>query len=375
MEDLSFFKGKKILITGHTGFKGSWMCKVLSMEEAEVTGYALNPPTSPSLYEMSGLSGKIHSIVGDVRDLPHLMKVFQEVQPEIVIHMAAQPIVRESYENPVYTYEVNVMGTVNVLECVRKTRSVRSFLNVTTDKVYLNREWSWGYRECEELNGYDPYSNSKSCSELVTSSYVNSFFRDSGVDLCRKAAISTARAGNVIGGGDFAADRIIPDCIRTIQAGRAASEAPEIIVRNPYSTRPYQHVLEPVIAYLQLAQAQYEDPGLANNYNVGPDDCDCLTTGDLVTLFCDKWNQSNPDNVTWKNVHDGGPHEANFLKLDCSRLKSTLGWQPRWHVEQAIEKIVHWTGVYLSGDDVAACMEEQIHDFIGHVIDETNKIK
>lgn len=352
MFDIRFWKNKKVLITGHTGFKGSWMSQVLIMAEAEVTGYALAAPTNPSLFDICKLDERMNSITGDIRDIEHLMKVFAEVQPEIVIHMAAQPIVRDSYKDPVYTYETNVMGTVNVLEAVRNCQSVRSFINVTTDKVYLNKEWQWGYRENEELNGYDPYSNSKSCSELVTSSYKNSFFQN------RDIAITTCRAGNVIGGGDFANDRIIPDCIRAVQNGQ------EIIVRNPYSTRPYQHVLEPVIAYLMIAQAQYENPSLAGNYNVGPDDADCWTTGQLVTVFCDKWNQENGSNLVWKNVHDGGPHEANFLKLDCSKLKATFGWKPRWNIEKTMEKIVEWSKCYLTNNDVILCMKEQIEEFV-----------
>lgn len=350
--NLNFYKNKKILITGHTGFKGSWMCKLLTDAGAIVTGYALAPPTNPSLFEICRLAEKMDSIIGDIRDLSHLQRVFEKSQPEIVIHMAAQPLVRDSYKNPVYTYEVNVMGTVNILECVRNSSSVQSFLNVTTDKVYLNREWEWGYRENEELNGYDPYSNSKSCSELVTSSYKQSFFNDS------KIAISTARAGNVIGGGDFAADRIIPDCIRAAQAGQ------DIVVRNPYSTRPYEHVLEPIVAYLLICQAQYEDIKYAGNYNVGPDETDCWTTGDLVTLFCDKWNGVTGEAIRWKNEHDGGPHEANFLKLDCSKLKNTFGWKPKWNVEVTMEKIVEWFQVYMNNKDVAACMTEQIKEFI-----------
>lgn len=350
--DSSFYNGKKVLLTGCTGFKGSWMCQVLNMAGAEVTGYALDKPTDPSLFDLLGLASQMSSIRGDVRDLEHLKVVFSEVRPEIVIHMAAQPIVRESYKNPVYTYETNVMGTVNILEAVRGCDSVRSFVNVTTDKVYLNKEWQWGYRENEELNGFDPYSNSKSCSELVTSSYKNSFFQ--GQDI----AISTCRAGNVIGGGDFASDRIIPDCIRAVQRGE------NIIVRNPYSTRPYQHVLEPVIAYLMIAQAQYQDFTMAGNYNVGPDDIDCWTTGDLVTLFCDKWNEANGTNVTWKNVHDGGPHEANFLKLDCSKLKSVFGWKPTWNVEQTIEKIVEWSSLFVKGEGIKECTKKQIEEFI-----------
>lgn len=346
-----FYQDKKVLITGHTGFKGSWMCKVLINAGAKVTGYALEAPTDPSLFELCKLSGEMNSVIGDIRELSRLQKLFKEVQPEIVIHMAAQPIVRESYKNPVYTYDVNVMGTVNVLECVRQCDSVKSFVNVTTDKVYLNKEWEWGYRENEELNGYDPYSNSKSCSELVTSSYKNSFFAD------RDIAITTVRAGNVIGGGDFADDRIIPDCVR------AASEGREIIVRNPYSTRPYQHVLEPVVAYLMIAQAQYENRNLAGSYNVGPDDTDCWTTGELVTLFCDKWNKEMKTNINWKNVYDGGPHEANFLKLDCSKLKATFGWNPHWNVETSVEKIVEWSKVYLDGQNVSTCMDDQIKAF------------
>jgi len=350
--DICKYKGKRVLVTGHTGFKGSWMCSVLLTLGAEVTGYALEPVTSPSLFELCGLKSRMNSVIGDVRNLESLQKVFDKTQPEIVIHMAAQPIVRESYKNPVDTYAINVMGTVNVLECIRHTSSVRSFVNVTTDKVYLNKEWEWGYRENEELNGYDPYSNSKSCSELVTSSYKNSFFSDG------KVAISTARAGNVIGGGDFAADRIIPDCVRAVTSGK------NIIVRNPYSTRPYQHVLEPVYAYLLIAMNQYKDGSLAGNYNVGPDDCDCWTTGDLVTLFCDKWKKVSGNEVKWINQYDGGPHEANFLKLDCSKMKSTFSWKPRWNVEQAVEKLVEWYYEQANGNDIGDCMQRQINMFL-----------
>lgn len=347
-----FYKGKKVLITGHTGFKGSWMCQLLIMAGAEVTGYALEAPTDPSLYRLLSLDKRINSAIGDIRDLQHLRRVFEDVKPEIVIHMAAQPIVRDSYKDPVYTYETNVMGTVNVLETIREFDSVKSFVNVTTDKVYLNREWNWGYRENEELNGYDPYSNSKSCSELVTSSYKNSFFQD------RDIAITTCRAGNVIGGGDFANDRIIPDCIRAVEAGK------EITVRNPYSTRPYQHVLEPVVTYLMIAQEQYERRDLAGSYNVGPDDTDCWTTGDLVSLFCKEWNEVNDAGSRWVNVHDGGPHEANFLKLDCSKLKNTIGWHPKWNIETAMKKIVEWYAIYLRGGDISECTCRQIEEFL-----------
>lgn len=348
MFDLNFYKGKKVLVTGHTGFKGSWMCKVLTNMGAEVAGYSLNPPTNPSLFEIAEIEKDIKSYIGDIRDLKKLKAVFDEFQPEIVLHLAAQPIVRDSYKDPVYTYETNVMGTVNILECVRNSESVKSFLNVTTDKVYENKEWCWGYRENEPLDGYDPYSNSKSCSELVTHSYKNSFFKDSDI------AISTARAGNVIGGGDFANDRIVPDCIR------AAEKKEDIIVRNPHSTRPYQHVLEPVYAYLMIAAKQYEDGKYAGYYNVGPDDVDCFTTGNLVDLFISKWGEG----MKWIDKFDGGPHEANFLKLDCSKLKSTFGWKPHWNLDTAIEMTVEWTKCWLSGGNIRECMDKEIENFL-----------
>ncbi len=347
MFDLSFYKGKKVFVTGHTGFKGSWLCKMLVELGAEVTGYSLEPPTEPSLFYIAGIDKKVNSVIGDIRDYNRLKETFDKANPEIVLHLAAQPIVRESYKNPAYTYETNVMGTVNILECVRNSDCVKSFLNVTTDKVYLNKEWEWGYRENEELDGYDPYSNSKSCSELVTHSYKNSFFADG-------PAISTARAGNVIGGGDFAEDRIIPDCVR------AALVKQDIVVRNPFSTRPYQHVLEPLYAYLMIAAKQYEDPKFAGYYNVGPDDVDCFKTGALVDLFVKKWG----DDLKWINRYDGGPHEANFLKLDCSKLKSSFGWKPRWNLDTAIEKVVEWTKCWHSNGNIEECMKNQINDFL-----------
>lgn len=347
MFDISFYKGKKVLITGHTGFKGSWLCRILVNAGAEVTGYSLEAPTNPNLFSICDVEDKMNSIIGDVRDLEHMKKVFEEVQPEIVLHLAAQPIVRDSYKAPVYTYETNVMGTVNICECVRLNPCVKSFLNVTTDKVYQNNEWEWGYRENEPLDGYDPYSNSKSCSELVTHSYINSFFNDMEIP------VSTARAGNVIGGGDFANDRIIPDCVR------AAGAKKDIVVRNPFSTRPYQHVLEPLAVYLTIAQKQYEDKKYAGFYNVGPDDCDCVTTGQLVDLFCEKWGE----NLKWVNQYDGGPHEANFLKLDCSKIKSVFGWKPRWGVADTIEKTVEWSKVFYDKGNIPACMDKQIEEF------------
>lgn len=346
--NLDFFKGKKVLLTGHTGFKGSWMSTMLSNAGAEVIGYSSCSKTRTRLFDLCGVKNQITHIKGDIRDLGHLLSVCQECNPEIVIHMAAQPLVRFSYENPLDTYSINVMGTVNICEAVRQTESVRSFLNVTTDKVYENKEWEWGYRENEPLDGYDPYSNSKSCSELVTHSYKNSFFSDGCV------AVSTVRAGNVIGGGDFAKDRIIPDCVR------AAVENREIAVRNPYSVRPYQHVMEPLYAYLMIVEKQYEDGKYAGCYNVGPDDRDCMQTGILVDLFCRYWG----DDLKWVDKHDGGFHEANFLKLDCSKLKATFGWRPRWNLEKAVEKTVEWSKAWARGEDVRLIMDKQIEEFL-----------
>ena len=348
--DMRFYKGKRVLVTGHTGFKGSWLCKMLVMAGAEVTGYSLNPPTDPNLFSIAGLDGKMTSVIGDIRDFEKLKETFAAAQPEIVLHLAAQPIVRDSYKDPRYTYETNVMGTVNLLECVRGCASVKSVLNVTTDKVYHNNEWCWGYREDEPLDGFDPYSNSKSCSELVTHSYLNSF-----VDKAESPAVSTARAGNVIGGGDFANDRIVPDCVRAMAADRT------IGVRNPYSTRPYQHVLEPLAVYLTIAQKQYEEKKYAGFYNVGPDDCDCVTTGELVDLFCRSWG----GDAAWENQAEvNAPHEANFLKLDCSKIKATFGWKPRWHIEECMEMTVRFSKVWLNGGDVSAEMEAEINEFI-----------
>lgn len=346
--DLSFYNGKKVFVTGHTGFKGTWLSRMLVNAGAIVTGYSLEAPTQPNLFSMADLEGKMTSVIGDIRDFPALKAAFDAAQPEIVLHLAAQPIVRDSYKDPRYTYETNVMGTVNILECVRQSDCVKSVLNVTTDKVYKNNEWCWGYRENEPLDGFDPYSNSKSCSELVTHSYINSFFAGN-------VAVSTARAGNVIGGGDFANDRIIPDCVRAMASGKT------IGVRNPYSTRPYQHVLEPLAVYLTIAQKQYEDSKYAGFYNVGPDDCDCVTTGTLVDLFCKYWG----DGASWENQAEANaPHEANFLKLDCSLIKSVFGWKPRWHIEECMEMTCRFSKVWLSGGNIPAEMDAEIKEFL-----------
>ena len=348
---LEFYKGKKVLLTGHTGFKGAWMCKALAMAGADVVGYSLKPPTNPSLFKLCIDDMSIKTIIGDVRDLNHLEQVFSKEKPEIVIHMAAQPIVRESYKNPVYTYETNVMGTVNILECIRKSNSVASFVNVTTDKVYLNKEWVWGYREDEELNGYDPYSNSKSCSELITSSYLKSFFQDGS------RALTTCRAGNVIGGGDFAVDRIIPDCVRmTINEDC-------INIRNPYSVRPYQHVLEPLKIYLTIVMFQEQIPSLAGFYNVGPDEEDCITTGELADLFVKNWGGK----AAWKSLTENeAPHEANYLKLDCTKLKSVFGWKPVWHIDDAVKATVEWYKAWNEKKDISTITESQIMRFFNY---------
>lgn len=348
--ELKFFCGKRVFITGHTGFKGSWLCRILVNVGAIITGYSLPAPTQPNLFSLAGLEGKMTSVTGDIRDREKIKETFDASCPEIVLHLAAQPIVRDSYKDPAYTYETNVMGTVSVLECVRLAQEpVRSVVNITTDKVYQNREWVWGYREDDPLDGFDPYSNSKSCSELVTHSYLNSFFQDT------ETAISTVRAGNVIGGGDFANDRIIPDCVRAVRAGET------ICVRNPNSIRPYQHVLEPLFAYLMIAKRQYEDKSFAGWYNVGPDECDCITTGELVELFCRHWGED----LTWINQADSNaPHEANFLKLDCSKIKSTFRWKPRWHIDNAIQKTVEWTKIWIDGQDVSKVMDRQIESFL-----------
>lgn len=350
MLDLSFYKNKKILITGHTGFKGTWLCKILINAGAIVCGYSLEAPTNPNLFSLSKIENQMKSIIGDIRDFEYLKKVFDDFQPEIVMHLAAQPIVRDSYREPKYTYETNVLGTVNILECIRSTPSVKSFLNVTTDKVYFNDDIpNHPFKEDEPLDGYDPYSNSKSCSELVTHSYKKSFFTDG------RCAISTARAGNVIGGGDFANDRIIPDCIRAIEKGE------DIIVRNPYSTRPYQHVLEPLYIYLEICEKQFKDIKYEGYYNVGPDDEDCINTGDLVTKFCKEWG----NNLKWINKHDGGPHEASFLKLDNNKIKETFEWNPRWHIDECIKKIVDFTKVYLNDlNSIPFEMDKEIEDFM-----------
>ena len=342
-----FYRGRRVLVTGHTGFKGTWLTKILVNAGAEVLGYSLCRERDPSLFALSGVEGDITHVKGDVRDYDHLAKVFRDFRPEAVFHLAAQPLVRESYADPRDTYETNVMGTVNALEAIRRTDCVGSAVIVTTDKVYRNDESARRFREGDVLDGFDPYSNSKSCAELATATYRRSF---PGLP-----PISTARAGNVIGGGDFAKDRIIPDCVR------AASKGEAIAVRNPRSVRPYQHVLEPLFAYLLIAEKQYDDPTLAGCYNIGPEDGDCVTTGELVSLFCEKWG----DGASWiDSSESNAPHEAGFLKLDCERMKQTFGWRPRWTIDRCMEMVCRFEKLRIGGGDVGAEMDGEIHSYL-----------
>ncbi|WP_422479283.1 CDP-glucose 4,6-dehydratase [Pleomorphochaeta sp. DL1XJH-081] len=354
MEDLvkslkEFYNGKSVFVTGHTGFKGTWLTRTLLMLGAKVTGYALDAPTSPSMFALTDTGVRIQDSRGDIRDLAYLKLVFDSVKPEVVFHFAAQPIVRQSYQDPVTTYSTNVMGTVNLMESIRLSKSVRTVVNVTTDKVYENKEWIWGYRENENLCGYDPYSNSKSCSELVTYSYHNAFFLNEG-----SPSVSTARSGNVIGGGDFAKDRIIPDSVRAVMNNE------QLVVRNPHSIRPYQHVLECLYGYLVLAMFQYSEKNLEGAYNFGPNEDGCVTTGMLSDLFFDAWG-----NGSWKTQGDSGPHEASYLRLDCSKAKQNLGWSPRWGIEEAVRRTVEWYKEYVSGNDMNLCTDNQIASFFG----------
>ncbi|GHT02742.1 CDP-glucose 4,6-dehydratase [Planctomycetales bacterium] len=342
---LDFYRDKRVLITGHTGFKGSWLCRILLNAGAKVSGYALEPATRPALFNILRLERSMPSVVADVRDLSRLKQAIGEVKPEIVMHLAAQPLVLESYRDPVGTYATNVMGTVNLLEACRHTDFIRSIVNVTTDKVYENKEWVWGYREDENLCGYDPYSNSKSCSELVTYSYRRAFYADPA-----SPALSTARAGNVIGGGDFADHRIIPDGVRALKKGEA------MVIRHPNSIRPYQHILDCLSGYLTLAKMQYENPSLAGNYNFGPSADSCVTTENIVRLLGEQWG----DGATYRIQPSGGAHEANCLKLDISKAEAVLGWRPRWNVKTAIEKVVEWEKFCPENGDAVGIIDRQI---------------
>lgn len=352
--DTSFWKHKRVLVTGHTGFKGAWLCQWLSAMGAEVTGFALDPPTQPSLFELCGVDKLVNSVIADVRDYSKLSDVMGMAKPEIVIHMAAQPLVRESYKNPVETYSINVMGTVNLLEAIRKAQSIRAMVNVTTDKCYENKEWIWGYRENERLGGYDPYSNSKACSELVTVAYQSSFFHPENY-ISHGVAVASARAGNVIGGGDWAKDRLVPDCIRSILNGE------KVFIRHPHAIRPWQHVLEPLCGYLMLAHRLYtEGSCFAEGWNFGPSEDDAVTVEMVVKQLCESYGCGASYDVD-RGDH---PHEARFLMLDCSKAKARLGWRPRWNVKEAIDQVVVWTKAYKEKADLRSVCMAQIDRYL-----------
>lgn len=357
MLDRSFWANKKVFITGHTGFKGSWLCLWLVSLGAKVIGYALKPPTSPSLFSLCSVDSMMTSILADIRDKEKLRQAIMDSDPDIVIHMAAQPLVRDSYRFPTETYEINVMGTAYLLDGVRYAlahgKKIRAVINVTTDKCYENKEWPWGYRENDRLGGYDAYSNSKACSELVTASYRNSCFNPKNGG-SPGIGIATARAGNVIGGGDWAVDRLIPDCVRALLKGET------IRIRNPYAIRPWQHVLEPLGGYLTLAERLYADGGrFGCAWNFGPFDSDAMPVEWMVKEICRRWDKA----AAYKIDMATHPHEATYLKLDSSKAQMELGWRPRWNLELAIDKVLEWTRAYREKQDLAAVCLKQIKDY------------
>lgn len=351
-----FFKGKRVFVTGHTGFKGSWLCIWLNSLGANVTGFALQPPTIPSLFELTDLAKSVKSIIGDIRDFTFLRNELLTAQPEIVIHMAAQPLVRESYKNPLETYQVNVLGTANLLEAIRSCQTVKAVVNVTTDKCYENKEWVWPYRENEPLGGYDPYSSSKACSELVTTAFRSSFFNPADYGKSHQVALASARAGNVIGGGDWAEDRLIPDFIKAILNNET------IKIRNPQAIRPWQHVLEPLSGYLLLAKKLYEKGvKYAEAWNFGPDENDAKPVSWIIENLIAKW----PNKIVYEIDQNKHPHEANYLKLDCSNAKNKLNWQPRWNLDITLDKIVDWVKAYKNQENILAITLKQIKDYEG----------
>ena len=348
-----FYKGRKVFLTGHTGFKGSWLSILLNWFGADVYGYALKPHTTPSLYELAKVDHLVSSTIGDVRDYNLLLKTIKEIQPEVIIHMAAQALVRESYKNPRETYEINVMGTVNLFDAARQVGSVKAILNVTTDKCYENKEWIWGYRENEPMGGYDPYSNSKGCSELITTAFRSSYFNPKEYQK-HGVALASARAGNVIGGGDWAGDRLIPDFIRAIIKGE------KVVIRSPYAIRPWQYVLEPLMGYLLLCERLHEEGTLfAEGWNFGPNDNDAKDVAWIIQYLCDNWGNG----ASWEIDTRPNPHEATYLKLDCSKAKVKLGWRPSWDIKTTLKSIVDWNKAYLHGEDVRAICYNQIEKY------------
>jgi len=357
MVDIAFWNNKRVYLTGHTGFKGSWLSLWLNHLGAEVKGYSLEPETTPNLYNVARVAGAIDSEIGDIRNLDQLQTSMSAFNPDILIHMAAQPLVRLSYEKPIETYDVNVMGTVKVLEAARYCSSLKSIVCVTTDKCYENKEWEWGYREDEAMGGYDPYSSSKGCAELVTSAYRRSYFQNKGIGL------ASARSGNVIGGGDWSPDRLIPDILNAF-----INEEP-VIVRNPKSTRPWQHVLEPLSGYLALAQRLYEKPEkYAESWNFGPKDEGAKPVDWILDQMVSAWGGA----ANWKVDDDEQPHEASYLKLDISKAKARLCWHPTWHLEETIERIIQWHKAWIVNKDMQLQCLQEIDEYMRDMINENN---
>lgn len=352
--NLGFWQGKRVLLTGHTGFKGSWLSLCLQILGSDVIGYSLPPATSPSLFELADVADGMNSVLGDVRNLDNLHQVIARYQPEIVFHLAAQPLVRESYSYPVETYATNVMGTVNLLEAVRQVGGVRVVVNVTSDKCYENREWVWGYRENEPMGGYDPYSSSKGCAELVTAAYRNSFFNPRNYSE-HGVAVATARAGNVIGGGDWASDRLVPDILKSLIAGEV------VMIRHPHATRPWQHVLEPLNGYLTLAEHLYQD-GLkyCEAWNFGPDESDVKPVAWIVEQIISLWG----DDGAWEQIKIAELHEARCLKLDCSKAHTHLGWKPKVNLKTALAWVVDWAKSFQGEANMRNVTESQIQQFM-----------
>lgn len=352
--DRTFWKGKRVLVTGHTGFKGSWFSLWLQSWGAQVVGYSLPAPTDPSFFETCHIANGMTSIEGDIRDLKRVCAVVKEYRPEIIIHMAAQSLVRYSYEHPVDTYTANVVGTIHVLEAVRLTNSVRVIVNVTSDKCYENREWVWGYRESDPMGGHDPYSSSKGCAELVTNAYRQSYFSPATYNR-HGVGLATVRAGNVVGGGDWADDRLVPDILR------AVTQQQNVSIRNPNAVRPWQHVLEPLSGYLLLAQRLWEDgASYSEGWNFGPRDDDAKPVSWIVERLTQLWG----NRTGWGMDSSEHPHETGYLKLDCSKAWSRLKWQPRWDINGALESIVRWHKAYVAGEDMRAVSLGQIQEYL-----------
>ncbi|WKW44057.1 CDP-glucose 4,6-dehydratase [Kosakonia cowanii] len=354
MIDASFWQGKRVFITGHTGFKGSWLTLWLHSMGAVLKGFSLNPPTEPSLYQSAAVNSVIDSTIGDIRDFDKLYSAINEFKPEIVFHMAAQPLVRLSYDEPIETYSTNVMGTVHLLEAVKRVGGVKAVINITSDKCYENREWVWGYRENEAMGGYDPYSNSKGCAELVASSYRNSFFNEKDYGK-HGVALASVRAGNVIGGGDWAKDRLIPDILRSFENQQT------VIIRNPHAIRPWQHVLEPLSGYIIIAQRLYsEGPAFAEGWNFGPREDDAMPVQFIVETMVKIWG----DDAAWQLDGADHPHEAHYLKLDCSKARSRLQWQPRWDLVETLGRIVRWHKAWIAGEDMLVLTQREINEYM-----------